>query len=361
MDHQKSIVGFSCGDVNGIGLEVFLNAFENELLHKHVIPVIYCHRSLLEKTSKMLDLSKQRWELLHQGDKPIPAKVNILEPKSNSLPEINPGQQSEAAGEYALASLRAAVDGIMNGVVQNLVTLPIDKKTIQTEEFDFPGHTEFLAQTFESENHMMLLVSESMRIGVVTGHIPIQSVAGAINQELLTNKIEIFLHTLKQDFGITKPKLAVLGLNPHSGDDGLLGNEEKEVIIPVVDQFRKQGEIVIGPYSADGFFGKKVYEEFDGVLAMYHDQGLIPFKQLSFSRGTNFTAGLPIIRTSPDHGTAYDIAGKGEADPGSLIEAIFTLQKIYRTRLEYFELRKNPLEFFKHRREKFSIGVPNIK
>ncbi len=361
MGQNRSIIAFSCGDVNGIGLEVFIKTFSNDLLFKHVIPVLYCHESVLKETSDSLSIQLPNYQVLRKSEKPKEGLINVIELEDANVPELNLGTPSLPSGAYALASLKWAVDGIVNGVVQNLVTLPIDKKTIQSEEFEFPGHTEYLADAFQADSHMMLLISESMRVGVVTGHIPIQNVAKSINAELLTSKIEMFLHALRQDFGVVKPKLAVLGLNPHSGDDGLLGSEEKDVIAPVINSFREKGDIVVGPYSADGFFGNRMYEDFDGVLAMYHDQGLIPFKQLSFSKGTNFTAGLPIIRTSPDHGTAYDIAGKGEADPGSLIEAIFTLQRLYRTRLEHFDLKKDPLDFIKHRREKFSIGVPNIK
>jgi len=200
-----------------------------------------------------------------------------------------------------------------------------------------------------------------MRVGMVTGHIPISDVSKHINQEIITSKLESFLETLKFDFNITKPKIAVLGLNPHSGDNGLIGLEEKDIIFPAIKSFMDKGEVVFGPYPADGFFGKKLYQQFDGVLAMYHDQGLIPFKQLSFSDGVNYTAGLPTVRTSPDHGTAMDIAGKNLADPSSLINAIFLQRKIYMSRIENMELSKNPLPFSRHRREKFSIGVPNLK
>jgi len=361
MEQNRSIIAFSCGDINGVGLEVFVKAFGNQLLFKHVTPVLYCHAEILKKTCDKIGVRTPEHRVLRSSEKPVHDVVNLVELPEAVMPELNFGAPSADSGAYALASLKESVNGVMNGVVQNLVTLPIDKKTIQSEDFEFPGHTEYLADAFQADRHMMLLVSESMRVGVVTGHIPIQSVAQSIDSEILSNKIEMFLEALKQDFGVVKPKLAILGLNPHSGDDGLLGTEEKEVIIPVINSFREKGEILIGPYSADGFFGNKMYEDFDGILAMYHDQGLIPFKQLSFSKGTNFTAGLPIIRTSPDHGTAYDIAGKGQADPGSLIEAIFTLQRLYKTRLEHFDLKKNPLDFVKHRREKFSIGVPNIK
>lgn len=357
---KQSVVAFSCGDPNGIGLEVFIKAWQNESLFKICTPVLLCHPQLFSSYTRLIDGVELDFNRLRKGDKALPNRINILSFDSK-IPELQLGTSSNEAGKYAFDSLVNSVELIKTGFASNLVTLPINKKNIQSESFQFPGHTEFLSNTFESDSPLMLLISDEMRIGVATGHIPVNQISQNLGIELIEKKILTLIQTLKQDFGLTKPKIAVLGLNPHSGDNGLLGNEEKDVIEPTIKKIQELGEIVFGPYPADAFFGNKMHKQFDGILAMYHDQGLIPFKQLCFNDGTNYTAGLPIVRTSPDHGTAYDIAGQNIADPSSLIHAIYSLSNIYKNRIDYFELRKNPLDFARHKREKFSIGVPNLK
>lgn len=359
MTKKKSIVAFSSGDPNGIGLEVFSKAMSNALVFNYCIPVLHCDQRVFKSYHEKASLRLPDYNVVHEKKEPREGMINLIE--INQKVEIDLGEAAQDAGVYAFNSLRSAIESIKNGIAANLVTLPINKKTIQSENFEFPGHTEYLAAEFGVDHFMMILMSDELRMGVVTGHIPLKEVSGALSSDLIKDKVEVLRATLTEDFGISKPKIAILGLNPHSGDDGLLGSEEKDIIIPVIEDYASRGELVIGPYSADAFFGNSNYKQFDAVLAMYHDQGLIPFKQLSFSKGTNYTAGLPIIRTSPDHGTAFDIAGQGKGDPSSLLQAIFSLHTLYNRRLEYFELKKNPLNFMKHKREKFSIGIPNLK
>lgn len=323
---------------------------------------------MLYATSQVVNFYKKQLELpdieVHtikdtKDCKDNAVNLKIIDP--NLDVKVEPGNSSPEAGAYAVLSLKIAVEDIKNGQVDNLVTLPLNKHNIQSEEFTFPGHTSYLAKEFESESYMMLLVSDELKVGVVTDHIPIEQVSKHITTELITDKLDTMHEALQIDFGIRKPKIAVLGLNPHSGDNGLIGQEEQNVIEPAIKGQLEQGRTVFGPYPADGFFGNKMYHEFDAVLAMYHDQGLIPFKQIAFEHGVNYTAGLPIIRTSPDHGTAYDIAGKNEASFASLMNAIFLNNQLYRQRIENLALRKANLPFKSHRRERFSIGVPNLK
>ncbi len=352
-------MGFTVGDVNGIGLEVMLKAFASGYLFNHCTPVLYGTADSFRFYCKNLELPDLRYNLIKDVSEAVSGQINLKEVGVEV--DIKPGEASKQSGALALKALTTAVEDIKKGEIHNLVTLPIDKNSIQSDDFEFAGHTDYLASAFETEDYMMLLSSDQLRVGVVTGHIPITDVARTVTPELLTQKIDILLESLRFDYGIIKPKIAVLGLNPHSGDNGLIGQEEQDVIKPVIQEYLNKGELVYGPYPADGFFGKKSYEHFDAVLAMYHDQGLVPFKQISFADGVNYTAGLPIVRTSPDHGTAYDLAGKNQADVTSLVNAIFEAKKIYSNRMEFNELNKNPLTFKTHRREKFSIGVPNLK
>jgi 4-hydroxythreonine-4-phosphate dehydrogenase len=253
------------------------------------------------------------------------------------------GQATEISGKYALRSLETATKDLAENKIDVLVTAPINKHNIQGTEFQFKGHTEYLAAKFGAPKYLMMLVSDSLRVAVATGHIPVQEVSQHMNLETILSRIKQMIQALKRDFGIRKPRIAVLGLNPHAGDNGLIGKEEQEIIIPAVNKLFDEGNFVYGPYSADGFFGSGAYKKFDAVLAMYHDQGLIPFKSISFSSGVNFTAGLPVIRTSPDHGTAYDIAGKGTASEESIREAIYVAIDILRMRKEYDEINANPM------------------
>lgn len=360
LEFKDTKLGFTLGDANGVGMEVMLRAFSNPYLFNHCTPVLYGNKEVFKFYCNALELSDMRYHLVEDTQDCVADKINLKHVGPDDF-EVNPGQPSPESGALALTAIDAAIEDIKAGQIENLVTLPIDKSTIQSESFDFAGHTDYLAKAFEVDDYMMILTSDDLKVGVVTGHIPITKVSQSLTIEKVSNKIQTLLDSLKFDFGARKPKIAVLGLNPHSGDNGLIGQEEIEIIKPAIDSFINEGHLVFGPYPADGFFGTKAYAQFDAVLAMYHDQGLIPFKQISFHNGVNYTAGLPIVRTSPDHGTAYDLAGKGTADISSLVSAIFEAKKIYLNRLESNELNKAPLGFKSHRREKFSIGVPNLK
>lgn len=360
LDFKETKLGFTIGDANGVGMEVMLRAFSTPYLFNHCTPVLYGDAEVFKFYCNALELTDLRYNLITDTKDCVPDMINLKQVTSNKV-TVTPGTPSEEAGALALKAINAAIEDIKVGQIENLVTLPIDKSTIQSDSFDFAGHTDYLAKSFEVDDYMMILTSDDLKVGVVTGHIPITQVSQSLTIERITNKIQILLDSLQFDFGVRKPKIAVLGLNPHSGDNGLIGKEELDIIKPAIDGFIEEGHLVFGPYSADGFFGTKGYEQFDAVLAMYHDQGLIPFKQISFHNGVNYTAGLPIVRTSPDHGTAYDLAGKGTADIASLVSAIFEAKKIYLNRLESNELNKSPLAYKSHRREKFSIGVPNLK
>ena len=348
------------GDFNGISMEILLKAFSHDSLYQYCTPVLYSTPEIFKYYRELLALAQVKYHVISDTSDCRKDCINIKSISDQSV-EITPGTPSAQSGEFAVKALKTAIEDIKSGQIHNIVTLPIDKSNTNSPDFQFAGHTDFLANAFEVNDYMMVLVSDEMKVGMVTGHLPIKDVAGKLNQDLVTQKIETLLQTLRFDFAITKPKIAVLGLNPHSGDNGLIGSEETEILQPVIRQFIDRGDLVFGPYPADGFFGKKVYKQYDAVLAMYHDQGLIPFKQLSFSDGVNYTAGLPIVRTSPDHGTAFDIAGKNEAEYTSFVNSIFMLKKIYSNRIEHMELNKNPLPFVRHRREKFSIGIPNLK
>jgi 4-phospho-D-threonate 3-dehydrogenase / 4-phospho-D-erythronate 3-dehydrogenase len=360
LQKENIIIGFSVGDINGIGLETFLKLFENPEMFKYCVPVLYANRSVVDFCVEQNQFTNVN---LHTIQDTKDCKSDCINLKTIDAPELTmqPGESSTEAGKFAVASLLAAVEDVKNGQIINLVTLPLNKHNIQSEEFTFPGHTSYLAEAFDSEHYMMLLVSDELKVGVVTDHIPVQDISKHLTQDLITQKINTLHESLEIDFGIRKPKIAVLGLNPHSGDNGLIGSEEADVIQPAILEQIESGRTVFGPYSADGFFGNKLYLQFDAVLAMYHDQGLIPFKQIAFEKGVNYTAGLPIIRTSPDHGTAYDIAGKNTASFTSLMNAIFLNNRLYHQRIENLDLHKNKLAFKSHRRERFSIGVPNLK
>lgn len=360
MVNNKVFLGITVGDPNGIGMELILRAFSNESLFNLCNPVLYATPQLFKFYKDKLELEYVAYKIIKSTKDFERGKINIKVISDKEF-NCNPGKPDPSAGQFALKSLQMAISDIKSGEIHNLLTCPIDKNTIKSEAFPFNGHTEFLAESFGVDEHMMLLINEDLRVGLVTGHIPISQVAQSLTKEKILSKLGILNQSLIEDFGISKPKIAVLGLNPHSGDNGIIGKEEIEVINPAVEQANRDGLIVMGAYPADGFFGSGLERKFDAVLAMYHDQGLIPFKQVAFYSGVNYTAGLPIVRTSPDHGTAYDIAGKGMANIDSFVAAIFQNNKIYRNRIESMELKGNPLPFTKHRREKFSIGIPNLK
>jgi len=326
---NKPVIGISIGDINGISAEVTMKALMDSRLAKLITPVIYAHGKALTFYKKNLNLDDFNFMQVKSIDDVHHKKVNVIN-VVDECPEIIPGVETREAGKMALAALDQAIADLKSQKINALVTAPLNKNNINSEELKFVGHTEYLTAAFGSKKSMMFLVSEDMRVGLVSGHVPLREVANNVTQDRIREKLSIMLKSLETDFGISKPKIAVLGLNPHAGEDGLLGSEEAEIISPVIREFKDKGEMVFGPYPSDGFFGMMHQKKFDGILAMYHDQGLIPFKAVSFETGVNFTAGLPFIRTSPDHGTAYNIAGKNLAEPGSMRAAIFQAYDIIR-------------------------------
>ncbi|MDA8696009.1 4-hydroxythreonine-4-phosphate dehydrogenase PdxA [Flavobacteriales bacterium] len=335
-------IGITWGDPHGVGSECILKAFADERVLQDMIPVVYGHTDTLRIQAKHFEVevdirSTEEPEKTKQGAVHC---VDIV--PSLSAPDW--GQPHPDAGEFARLSLEAAVKDLAANKVDALVTAPINKDTIQGGKFKFPGHTEYLADMAGVSDVLMILATDALRVGVVTGHVPIKDVAAALNKDTIVRKARLLHESLCRDFGIATPRIAVMGLNPHAGDNGLIGEEEKTVILPAVRALQEQGLSVQGPFGADGFFGTGGYKKFDGVLAMYHDQGLIPFKSLSFGEGVNFTAGLPIVRTSPDHGTAFDIAGKGQADGASLRAACWAAVDIRRHQTEHREMTSDPLE-----------------
>ena len=333
-------LGISIGDTNGVGLEVILKSFNDKRILNFCTPIVFGDYNLAKDSIKQLGLEDINLNKIQSINESKLKKLNVLNCwKETLVPNYG---NLENGGKYALKSLQKACQALQNRSIDVLVTAPINKENIQSDSFKFPGHTEFLEQQFEGQA-LMLMLNEELRIGLVTGHLPIEQVSKHITQELILQKLESFNHSLIQDFGIRKPKIAVLGLNPHAGDNGLLGQEEEKTIIPALQKAEDKGLLAFGPYPADGFFGSNQLKAFDGVLAMYHDQGLVPFKTLSFGNGVNFTSGLSVVRTSPDHGTAFGIAGKNIASESSFIQAIYTACGIYKKRQEWQELNSNIL------------------
>lgn len=342
MEEKGNIkLGISIGDLNGIGCEVVLRTFEDSRMLDFCTPVIFASNKTISGQQKALGISIP-FNGVHEASKAVNGKLNIVN-VWKQVPNINFGEATKEAGDFALQSLKAAVAALKKGDIDVLVTAPINKNNIQAEDFKFPGHTDYLAQELEGES-LMFMVTDDLKIGLLTDHVAVKDVASAIIPRLIRDKVNTIEKSLKMDFAIRKPKIAVLGINPHSGDNGVIGKEDDEVLKPVIKEMANTGHLVFGPYSADSFFGSDNYKNFDAVLAAYHDQGLIPFKTLSFGRGVNFTAGLDKVRTSPDHGTAYEIAGKGKADHSSFKEAVFTAIKIFRNRTEYLKLTENVLK-----------------
>ena len=337
---DKIIVGISIGDLNGIGIEVILKTFEDKRMLDFCTPVLFGATKTISYHKKAIKL-----ETPVHGITSIEqinhTKINVLNIWKEEV-AIELGKATKISGDYAAKSLASAVAHLKEDKIDVLITAPINKENIQSDTFNFPGHTEYLERNLEGKS-LMILMTDKLRIGLITGHIPIAKVAESITPELIKSKVETMHLSLKQDFGIEKPKIAVLSLNPHCGDKGLIGKEDDEIIRPTITAIKESGKLVFGPYAADGFFGSETYKQFDGVLATYHDQGLAPFKALSFGKGVNFTAGLGHIRTSPDHGTGYDIAGQNTANSSSFKEALFSALEIYKTRKEYIELTKDSL------------------
>lgn len=327
----RPTIGITIGDVNGIGPEVIIKTVSEQKLYEYATIVLYGHGKTFSHYKKMLEATSFTFYQFNKGDHFNERKANVVNCWEEDI-EVKPGEENEVGGQCALAALQYAVEDLRNGVIDAVVTAPISKHNIQSDQFKFPGHTEFFTETFGAKDSLMFLCNENLRVGVATGHIPLMKIKEALTPEKLTSKINLMLQSIKNDFGINKPRLAVLGLNPHAGEGGLLGSEEQELISPIIKEFREKGNLVFGPFPADGFFGNSSYRQYDGVLAMYHDQGLIPFKTIAFEDGVNFTAGLSIVRTSPDHGTAFGIAGKNEASPSSMRAALYMAIDIVRTR-----------------------------
>lgn len=337
-------VGITHGDINGIGYEVILKTFADIRIAELCIPVIYGSTKIASYHRKALELPAVMFNQINNPEAAEADKVNIINCVTEEV-KVELGQASKASGEAAFLSLEAALKDLQEGLIDVLVTAPINKDTIQREGFDFPGHTEYLEQKFsqKGEKSLMILVKDSLRVALVTGHIPLGDVAKSVTKEKIQSALRIFEKTLCRDFNIEKPRIAVLSLNPHAGENGLLGTEEKDIIIPAIEEMSEKGILCFGPFASDGFFGSGQFTHYDGILAMYHDQGLAPFKTLAMEDGVNFTAGLPIIRTSPAHGTAYAIAGKNEASEESFRQSIYMAIDTFRNRSEYDTIHANPL------------------
>lgn len=337
-------VGITHGDINGIGYEVIFKALDDPRMLESFIPVIYGSSRIGAYHRKALEMPSLNLNSIKSAEEATTRKIHIINCIDDNV-KVDIGKSTEAGGEAAFIALKLAVEDLKAGKIDVLVTAPINKKNIQSEAFHFPGHTEYLEQMLGGDS-LMLMVGEKMKVGIVTGHQPLSTVSKSVTIEQIVTKLQVLNNSLKNDFTIRRPRIAILGLNPHAGDDGLLGTEEKEVIIPAIEQAKKEGIMAIGPFPADGLFGSGQASKFDAILAMYHDQGLVPFKALEFSQGVNYTAGLPFIRTSPDHGTAYEIAGTNVADESSFRAAIFLAIDVFNNRELNKEISANPLKSF---------------
>ncbi len=338
---NKPNIGISCGDLNGIGIELIIKTFSDNRVLDQCTPVIFASNKVINFYRKSIPEINFNYQHAKELSRLNNKQVNVFNCWEEEV-SITPGQLNETGGSYAIKSLRSATEALKQNHIQGLITAPVHKKNIQSAEFNFTGHTPFLKKFFNVNDVVMMLCSGNFRVALVTEHLPVKEIAQQITREIILSKLNILHQSLIKDFGIEKPKIAVLGLNPHAGDEGLIGKEEEEMIKPAIKE-AKYNMIITGPYSPDAFFARRYHERFDAVLAMYHDQGLIPFKVLSIGEGVNFTAGLPAVRTSPDHGTAFDIAGKNKADASSFLAAVFECIDIIRHRNDYEENRKNPL------------------
>ncbi|MGV8877608.1 MAG: 4-hydroxythreonine-4-phosphate dehydrogenase PdxA [Sphingobacteriaceae bacterium] len=348
---EKLKVGISIGDVNGIGLEVIIKTLMDPRILDYCTPIVYGQTKIASFHRKALNINDFSFNVITHPAQANEKRANMINCWEEDV-KIELGQANETGGKYAFISLDRTVKDLVAGHTDAMVTAPINKHNIQSETFQFAGHTEYLQQCAGADDSLMFLVSEDLRIGVVTGHVPVDEIARKVTKASIISKLKLMNDSLKNDFWIRKPKIAVLGLNPHAGDNGLIGNEEQTILVPAIEEANAEGVFTFGPYAADGFFGTGAYHKFDGVLAMYHDQGLIPFKTIAFESGVNFTAGLNFVRTSPDHGTGYDIAGKNVASEVSFREALFTAVHIVKHRREQQELKKNPLGFSKFSKDR---------
>ena len=343
-DFEKINLGISGGDYNGIGLEVTLKSFLDPRMYQFVNPIVYASAKVISYHKKALKLDQIQHQALKSQNKNSKTKAISIREVYDDSAFVKLGEQSKESGANALKAIDTCLQDLKNGAIDAMVTAPIDKSTIEIQDGKFTGHTEYIARYFDTEESVMFLVGKKIKIALQTNHLPLEKVSESINSEGIVKKLELLNNSLERDFGISSPKIAVFGLNPHAGDDGLLGKEEKEHIIPAINKAKEKGILAFGPYPADGFMGAGHFEKFDAVLAMYHDQGLVAFKTLEFGNGVNYTAGLPVVRTSPDHGTAFDIAGKGEAEADSMRSAILLAREIVLNRKVYDADHANPLK-----------------
>lgn len=338
---ENIIVGISIGDLNGIGGEIVLKTFEDARMLEFCTPVIFASSKVMNFLKTHFN-SEINFNIINNLNQLVFGKFNVFNVWNEPV-SIEFGKEDLNIGTYAIKSLQAATDALKENHIDVLVTAPINKHNIQSDEFKFPGHTDYLAQQLKGDS-LMFMVTDSLRVGLLTDHVPVKAIVENLSEALILKKVNAVYNSLLQDFSIVRPKIAVLGINPHTGDNGVIGNEDDTILRPTLDKLKAEGKLVYGPYAADSFFGSNNYKNFDAIVATYHDQGLIPFKTLSFGQGVNFTAGLNKIRTSPDHGTAYEIAGKGVADANSFKEAVFAAIQIFKNRFDYEELTKNPLK-----------------
>jgi len=343
MEKKTILAGISQGDINGIGYEVIIKALSDPTINDICAPIVYGSPKVAAYHRKALNVNNFSFNNIRTADEAHAKKANMINCLDDNI-RVELGKSTPQGGEAAIISLEKAVEDLIGGKIDVLITAPIDKQNVQSDHFHFKGHTDYLKSVAGATEVLMFMIGESMRIGIATDHVPLHKVPGLITVDTLLRKIRLMNESLLYDFGIRKPRIAVLGLNPHAGDNSLLGTEEAEIITPAIQQAQKEGIMTFGPFPADGFFGAGSFSKFDGILAMYHDQGLTPFKALSFDSGVNFTAGLPFIRTSPVHGTAFAIAGKGEASENSFRQAIYLACDIYRNRKLYTEISSNPLK-----------------
>jgi len=340
---SKIRIGISTGDINGVSLEVILKTLQNKKLLQYCTPIIYGSSKVTAYHRNIVGIDDMSLQNLRSAERPNSDKVNVVNCWEEDI-NITIGKPTEESGQFSIKALEAAMNDLKAGLIDALVTAPINKEAMKMANFPFPGHTEYITEQLGAKVSLMLMINDVLRIGVVTNHLPLRDVVGAVTKELVAKKIAIFNKTLKEDFGINRPTIGVLALNPHASDGGAIGDEEEKIIRPALIEAKKKGILAMGPFPADGFFGAGKQNKFDGVLAMYHDQGLVPFKALSFGAGVNFTAGLSHVRTSPDHGTAYDIAGKNEASPDSFRRALFLAIDVVKNRNDFEEMHANSVQ-----------------
>lgn len=347
MIDNKVVVGITQGDINGIGYEVIMKTLNDTRINEICVPILYGSPKVAAYHRKALNLENFNFNQIKDVSEANSKRSNIINCMDDNV-RVELGKSTEYGGEGSIKSLEAAIADLKKGLIDVLVTSPINKQNVQSAKFNFPGHTEYLAKEFNTKEVLMLMVSHEMRVGVVTGHMPLSEVPKSITVDAIMTKLRVLNSTLLKEFGIRKPRIAVLGLNPHAGDSGVLGKEEQDVIIPAIKKANDENIMALGPYAADGFFGSDNFMKFDAILAMFHDQGLAPFKALSFESGVNYTAGLPVIRTSPAHGTAFEIAGQDVASEGSFRNALYLAIDLFKNNLMYQELTKDPLKVSSH-------------